>query len=298
MNKHGFCIQKNSVAKISVVIPAYRRAHLLGEALNSVLAQTCQDFEVVIVDDYSEDGGATRKTVESYCDSRFKYICLESNRGPAGARNAALPYCQGEYISFLDSDDLFRPRKLEIHAGILQDNPDVAMVYSDEFHLNYDGSLSERPVRADRVLPSGFIARDFFMESFIATMTVTLRRTVIAEMGGFDETLIWNEDDDLWFRIMLKYRVICAEYVSGIRRLHATNMSRDRDKMVWYQLQCITKYISSYVDFINANRELVSNRLTAIIRPYVLGSIRNLRIPTLQICKLYLKAIRQLHETK
>ena len=273
---------------VSVIIPTYRRAELLGEALQSVLAQTCQDFEVIIVDDHSEDDGATRKLIESFADDRLKYIYLENNRGPAGARNAAMPHCCGEYISFLDSDDLFQPRKLEIHAGILRSNPDVAMVYSDEYLLNIDGSLSEVSARANRILPSGFIAREFFMESFIATMTVTVRKTVFEEMAGFDETLIWNEDDDLWFRIMLKHRVLCSEYVSGVRRLHSSNMSRDRGEMVWYQFQCIVKYSKVYSVFTKDNTELMNYKLNKYIYRYLIECVKKLQMPRLQIIKIFI----------
>ncbi len=286
------------MANVSVIIPTYRRARLLGEALKSVLEQSFTDFEVIIVDDHSEDDGATLKVVKAFGEARFKYVYLHANRGPAGARNAALPHCHGEFLSFLDSDDLFRPCKLESHAALLRANPHVAMVYSDEYVVTNDGHLSAGAVRGNRILPSGFIAKEFFMESFIATMTVTLRRAVFAEMGGFDETLAWNEDDDLWFRIMMKYPVICSEYVSGIRRLHDSNMSRDRDRMVWHQLRCIANYINVYADFMHVNHDLAVGRLKSILRSYLLGKLGSRRLPSPTLLAFYLRTTRQLHGMK
>lgn len=286
------------MAKVSVIIPTFNREHVLAGALKSVLEQSYQNFEVIVVDDYSEDFETTKKVVQSFDDPRFKYVYLDANRGPSGARNAALPFCNGDYISFLDSDDIFRPRKLEVHVEILENNPDVAMVYSDEYVMDSNGEISKVPARAQRTqpLPSGFISKDFFMDSFIGTMTVTLRRSIFEEMGGFDESLLYNEDDDLWFRIMLNYKVICSDYVSGIRRLHGTNMSRDRGKMTYYQFKCISKYIRSYPLFIKENLELVKKRAWSLLKSYILSGYVPLKLPEMRVIKAYFELRKQLEK--
>lgn len=288
-----------SQTTVSVIIPTYNRSHVLADALQSVREQSYQDFEVIIVDDHSDDNEATKQLVLSLRDERFKYVYLKSNKGPSGVRNAALPLCTGKLISFLDSDDLWRSRKLEVHTAILQNNPDVAMVYSDEYVLSETGRVSEKPVHMDRnsPLPSGYIAREFFEDSFIGVMTVTLRRSVFEEMGGFDESMLYNEDDDLWFRIMLKYKVVCSDYVSGIRRLHETNMSRDRSKMVYYQLQCISKYFDCYPDFMKQNHDVVSRKVRSLLTTYFKWSVKSLNFPSLRVIGAYTRVRNHLKQS-
>lgn len=292
------------MTKVSVIIPTYQRALVLGEALKSLTEQTYSDFEAIIVDDHSLDSGATLKVVNCFKDSRFKYCYLGCNKGPSGARNAALPFCKGEYISFLDSDDLFRPRKLEVQVSILDSDPDVAMVYSDEYLLYHDGSFSQHPIREGKkqLMPSGYIAREFFQDSFIGTMTVTLRKSVIQELGGFDEKLIWNEDDDLWFRIMIRHKVKFSDYPAGIRRLHDNdnhnhnlgNMSKNRHKMVYYQFLTILKYFETEKDFMVQNTDIVRERTKKIMKEYINDyCLRRLYIPYFKNIYSYLKILNK-----
>jgi glycosyltransferase involved in cell wall biosynthesis len=288
--------------EVSVIIPTYRRSGLLAEALNSVLSQTFGDFEVVVVDDFSNDGGETEAIVKSFSESRFKYLCLDSRKGPAGARNAAFPYCEGKYLSFLDSDDLIRPEKLKNQIFILDNNPDVAMVYSDEYILYEHGGMSPEPSRKHRVppLPSGFIARDFFLDSFIGTMTVTLRKDVFEEAGGFDEELMLNEDDDLWLRIMIGQKVVCSDYPAGVRRLHnggvshEGNISRNRDKMVFYQYQCFFKYFATNEDFVRKNTDIFRLRASRIMLGYVKHCLTNFAAPKIRNIRLYYEIVKKI----
>jgi glycosyltransferase involved in cell wall biosynthesis len=285
---------------VSVIMPTYRRSGVLSGALESIQKQTFTDFDVVVADDHSEDDGQTERVVESLRDGRFRYLGLDHRHGPAGARNAASHLCRGEYLSFLDSDDLWMSQKLEDQLPVLKNDPEVAMVYSDEYTLASEGPNSDIPVRPQRrrPLPSGFIAREFFAESFIGTMTVTLRRSVFEEMGGFDESLMFNEDDDLWFRIMLRHKVVCSAYVSGVRRLHGTNMSVDRDEMTYYQFRTIAKYIGSYPDFIQENLELAKKRLNTIFGSYLVLNAKQHSLPRLKVVKAYLHVRNLLHRLK
>ncbi|TET45138.1 glycosyltransferase family 2 protein [candidate division TA06 bacterium] len=282
--------------EVSIIIPTYRRITILRKALNSVLQQTYQDFEAIVMDDHSEDEGRTKRVVDSLGDDRFRYVYLDEKKGPAGARNAALPFCRGKYISFLDSDDLLRPQKLEKQVEILEREPDVGMVYSDEYVMSIDGRLSPEPVRVHRVppLPSGRIARDFFSESFIGIDTVTLRKSIFIEMKGFDEKMIRNHDDDLWFRLMLKYKVVCSNYPAAIRRQHPGNISLDRTKMVYYQLQCIIKYIRIYPEFMDGNLVIVKQRLRSIMFGYVKSRLRDKMPPSARVVLAYVEILLRL----
>ncbi len=127
------------VMKVSVIIPTYNRGQLVVEALESVLKQTCQDFEVIIVDDGSTDD--TERLLSPFED-RIIYLRQE-NRGVNAARNKALKYANGEYIALLDSDDIWKMHKLDVEISILDKFPNAGFVYSDFSVLKPSGQLLE-----------------------------------------------------------------------------------------------------------------------------------------------------------
>ena len=113
--------------RVSVIIPTYNRADLLGEAIDSVLAQSYQDFEMIVADDGSTD--ETAMVASKYGD-KVRFLALPHRGQPAAPRNAGIAAATGEYISFLDSDDLYLPDKLALQVPALDENPKVGMVYS------------------------------------------------------------------------------------------------------------------------------------------------------------------------
>ena len=279
---------------VSVIIPVYNRLIYLNEAIESVLAQTYRPYEIIVVDDGSTVN--VMQKLEPYAGA-VTYL-REENRGLASARNFGTQRAQGEFFAFLDDDDMFRPEKLERQVTLLRDNPLVGLIYSDEYLIDKSGVMSETSLSRDRFppLPSGYIARDFFQDSFIGVMSVLVRRSIFEEMDGFDESLLYNEDDDLWFRILLKYPVICSEYVSGVRRLHDTNMSRDRTSMVYYQLDCIQKYIRCYPEFCLNNADAVKQRVRSLLNGYLIWNLKCHKLPSLRLLLKYRLANKQLQE--
>lgn len=276
---------------ISVIIPVNNRLTYIQAAIESVIAQTYHQCEILVVDDGSvvDVAGALRQLPVEVIFLR------QDHRGVAAARNLGVRSSRGEYVAFLDSDDLFMPEKLERQLAVFRSNPGAAMVYSDEYLLDEDGNISTSPLREGRVppLPSGWIAKDFFADSFIAMMTVLVRRTVFDEVGGFDECLLYNEDDDLWFRIMQKYPVICSDYISGARRLHDSNMSRDRNRMVYYQLKCIEKYFEDYPAFCIDNSVVVLKRIRSLFAGYLRWSLSGFHLPSYRVVTEYGRLERQ-----
>ena len=133
---------------ISVIIPAYNHAKYLSEAIQSVLNQTYQNFEILIVDDGSTDN--TRQVVQNYTDQRIKYIYQE-NRGLAASRNAGLRVTQGEYVAFLDADDIFLPHKLEVQLDWFEAHPSCGMVFSGFYFMN-DRGEPIKPFRPGSIL--------------------------------------------------------------------------------------------------------------------------------------------------
>jgi len=123
---------------VSVIISTYNRAHLIGRAIQSVLNQTYQDFEVIVVDDGSTDN--TEEIVKSFNDPRIRYIRHEKNKGAAAARNTGIKAARGKYIAFQDSDDEWLPEKLEKQMKVFENAPpEAGVVYTDMQRINEDG---------------------------------------------------------------------------------------------------------------------------------------------------------------
>ena len=194
---------------VSVIIPTYNRASMLREAIQSVLDQTYSDFEIIVVDDGSTDN--TGDVVSVFSDTRIRYV-FQENRGRSNARNHALSLARGEYIAFLDSDDLFLPSKLGIQVKALEDNPDYGMVYSHALRVDNQGrAIAGR--RYPRIKLSGRIYPELLYTrgSIITTPSVVMRSAILNEIGGFDERMDICEDLDLWRRVARRHRVLQIE---------------------------------------------------------------------------------------
>jgi glycosyltransferase involved in cell wall biosynthesis len=185
------------MAEVSVIMPAYNVAPYIGPAIESVLAQTEQDWEILVVDDGSTDESASIAEQYAARDSRVRLL-RQANGGISAARNRALRESTGAFIAILDSDDLWDPRYLEAQLGILRRHPEVDVVTGNGRFLGgrYHGQPA-RPWPDPRPQPT--LRHMLEDETSIFIMSV-LRRRVYETIGGFDETLRTNEDYDFWLR--------------------------------------------------------------------------------------------------
>lgn len=184
---------------ISVVIPTYNRAHCLGSAINSVITQTYKDFEIIVVDDGSTDN--TKEVVQPYL-SDIKYICQE-NKGVSAARNKGIMAAKGTWVAFLDSDDEWLPRKLELQVADLHQHPDAILSCTNVEFGGIDGATSVdyfKECLAVNFKGTQFIREPLF-KSYACTSTVMARRSYIQVVGMFNEELSIYEDIDLFFRL-------------------------------------------------------------------------------------------------
>ena len=209
-----------STAKlVSVVIPTYNRAAFIAAAVESVLQQDWPALEVIVVDDGSSDG--TRAILDAIADPRLRVI-YQANQGRSRARNVALTVARGDYIAFLDSDDLFLPGKLSRQVAWLETNPDFGMVYTASDCIDTVGDRLGHTYRAD-VGGDIYAEVAFFLPVTITLPTVMLRREVLATVGLFDEEMSRFEDTDMWRRIAKRYRVGALPEVTCLVRTHADN---------------------------------------------------------------------------
>lgn len=186
--------------QISIIMPAFNAAGTIRESIESALHQTCRDFELLVTDDGSSDD--TLKIADSIGDSRVKVIRC-SHAGAAAARNHGIARARGEFICFLDADDLWAPTKLERQLDALRASPESALAYGWSDLVNQQGGLL---FRGGHVSVSGSVRDKLFVYNFIECgSNPMVRRIALDAVGWFDEKLIGGEDWDLWQRIAARY---------------------------------------------------------------------------------------------
>ena len=196
--------------KVSVVIPTFNRANELGRAIASVLAQSFQDFELIIVDDASSD--ATPAIIASIDDPRVRFIQHEVNQGGSAARNTGIKASLGEYIAFLDSDDEWLPNKLQLQVDKFACSPsDVGVVYTGR-EVVCDGET----VKVLFAQQEGDLRKKLLQGNCVGTTSsVMVKQTSLIQSGLFDERLPAAQDLDLWIRLsrICKFRELPAPLV-------------------------------------------------------------------------------------
>lgn len=184
---------------VSIIIPTFNRRDYLPIALDSVLAQTYTDYEIIVIDDGSSDD--TRDILLPYAQ-RIRYFYQE-NRGIAGARNRGIAESRGACIALLDSDDYWLPRKLERQMALLKENPQWGMVATRCSSIAADGRFRKQ----NRPGKSGWVLTDLFRSNFIRTSSALITRECLDRIGLFDTSLPECEEYDLWLRIAHRYPI-------------------------------------------------------------------------------------------
>lgn len=189
--------------KVSVIIPTYNSSKFICDAIDSVLNQNYRNFEIIIIDDGSTDD--TKEKLIKY-ESKINYY-YKKNGGPASARNYGVQRSQGEYICFLDADDIFLPKKLEIQVSLLDQyrHAGIGLLYSDFFCIDeYDYTILKYYKCKD--FSSHKKALQYlYLHNYINTSTVMVKKDYINQIGLFDEELRYLEDYDLWIRLGMEH---------------------------------------------------------------------------------------------
>ncbi len=214
---------------VSVVIPTYNRVQFLVDAIDSVMNQTCQDFEIIVTDDGSTDG--TVEKISSLYPS-VRLLIGEHTGRPSDVRNRGIIAAQGEYVAFLDDDDLWHPSKLEQQVALLEGTRHVAFVYSDVRFLFPDG-LSSGPVLSQQQMRGAQLFDQLLEDCFIYPSTVLVHRQTLEHVGGFDETLAIVEDYDLWLRLAQCTPAACVPKPLVYIRHHGSKISQLRELLVF-----------------------------------------------------------------
>jgi glycosyltransferase involved in cell wall biosynthesis len=228
---------------VSVIIPTYNSAAFLPQAVESVIRQTYDNFEIIVVDDGSTDD--TEAVLTPYRDviRYFKKV----NGGPSAARNLGIAQAQGELIAFQDADDLWLPDKLQLQTDHFRENPQLGVVFTGSERFDESGLLDSNIRKGYRV-PTGMIFDRLLTEHFIAMPSVMVRRSCFAEVGLFEESLIGNEDFNLYLRLARKYAFGFINRVLVRIRVHKNNLSDNLDRMCEDEIKNLEKIAQMFPD--------------------------------------------------
>jgi glycosyltransferase involved in cell wall biosynthesis len=213
MDFQGCDMAATDLPLVSFIIPAYNSRHYVCEAVDSCLAQTYPNGEVIVVDDGSTDG--TPDLLHERYGDRIRLI-RQANRGAAGARNTGILAARGEFIQYCDSDDRLLPHKVQAGWDLFQQKPEIVLVYAVAQIVRFD-DMTEVPL-PDRQLPSGDVFCLLLKENVVGTSTVMARRQAVLDVGGFDEVLKVAEDWDLWLRMAARWPFAAINEVLTIYR--------------------------------------------------------------------------------
>ncbi len=224
---------------ISVVIPTYNRAFFIKAAIDSVLSQIFRDFELIVVDDGSTDD--TSGLLLSY-GTKIKVI-TKANKGPSAARNRGIKAAKGQWIAFLDSDDVWKPDKLEKQVQFIKDNPDIKICQTEEIWIRNGKRVNPRKKHE---MHSGWIYEQCLPLCIVSPSSVMIHREVFEKVGFFDETMLACEDYDLWLRIAPHYPIcLVREKLIVKQGGHADQQSRVVPSLDCLRIKAITKSLES-----------------------------------------------------
>ena len=210
---------------VSVILPTSNRVHLLPRAVQSVLAQSFSDWELMVVDNGSTDGtGALMRRFQEK-DRRIRYL-TEVKKGLSRARNLGLREAKGEFIAFLDDDDEWLPEKLSRQVAFLESHPEIGLLYSCAYVKDAKGvAIGLKPSAAPV-----FTFEELIERNSIPILTVMVRHHCIEKVGGFDNDLALSEDYDLWLRISKEFSIGFLPETLAVYHTHGENMS-----MKWFE---------------------------------------------------------------
>ncbi len=207
------------MARVTVLIPTYNRAAMIGDALEGVFAQTYTDYEVLVVDDGSTD--ETEEMLRPWME-RLRY-CKKENGGVSSARNFGLRQIETEYVAFLDSDDRWEPTFLHVVMAKLRENPELGLVTTGRV-------VEPRGVKRPSIRKAcleGHLYQELFFKNFVTTSAVVAQRACFDKVGGFKEEFRQAGDYDMWLRISQSYPIAFLKEYLCRHRSHAQNLTND-----------------------------------------------------------------------
>lgn len=223
---------------VSIIICAYNAQDFIGETLQTVLAQTYANTEIIVVDDGSTDG--TADIVHSQ-GSRIRYT-FQKNQGLSSARNTGLGICTGVYIVFFDADDLMPADRIARQATYMQRHPDLGLSFVDYHNFTEDGPVDgthfqtcprlQQVLQGQNEIILASACEDLLHENFGISGTMMIHRSMLSYVSGFDKDLRASEDLNFYYRLARHTHVGVVNTVGMLRRLHGNNLSHHLPTML------------------------------------------------------------------
>ena len=230
--------------QVSIITPLYNGERYIAEAIESALKQTFDDFELLIVNDGSTD--SSREIVEHYLDDpRVRYFEKE-NGGVASARNFALQKAKGEWIGFLDQDDMWLPHKLEQQIDYINKNPEISLLHSPQIYVDSDGCTIHHYPKDFVKKISGFCFKELFEGNKIAVLSVLVKKESLDQIGGFSVENSRADDYQVWLEISYCSQLGFTEDALVKYRVHDSNESHNHLKMELAELGVINHFLNKY----------------------------------------------------
>ncbi len=251
--------------KVSVVIPVYNCAGLIDKSLDSVLNQTYKDYEIIIVNDGSTD--ATESVLTNYIKKYPGIIkCFtQENGGSAKARNTAIAHSQGEYIAFLDSDDIWTVNKLEKQMKVIDKDRSINFVFSNARLINHIGEdLNRLYINGDvDVIRTYPLFDQLLLKNYIPLSSIVIKRDILNSLGGFEENLWWCEDYNFLLRVVKKVNVFEMQEELVLYRLSLQSKSKNLLNRHKETTELINKYRPGCITKNQRFNDLIRKRLSA-----------------------------------
>lgn len=262
--------------KVSVILPTYNRPDRLTEALQSILRQTCQDFEIVVVNDGGTDVGAT---VAALNDGRIMYIQHDRNRGLAASRNTGLTAASGTYIAYLDDDDRYLPNHLETLVSVL-DQGEYKVAYTDAWRV-HEQVVDNRHIEIGRDVPYSydFNAAHLLVSNYFPVLCMMHRRDCLEQVGRFDESLYAHEDWDLWIRMatVFPFKHMPCTTAEFSWRTDGSSMTSATQETYWRTTEIIYRKYRPHAERINGVLRAQQQRLE---------ELRHVRSEQTRVCSI------------
>ncbi|NEP60707.1 MAG: glycosyltransferase [Symploca sp. SIO2G7] len=271
---------------ISVIIPAYNAEDTIKETVVSILNQTFTDFELIVINDGSQD--STLEVVSSISDSRIRVFSY-SNAGVSAARNRGIAEARGEYISFIDADDLWTSDKLESQLTALQANAQAAVAYSWTDWIDESGQFL-RP--GSHIKSNGNVYSELLFRDFVASGSNPLiRKEAFTKVGGFDESLTPAADWEMWLRLANKYEFVNVPAAQILYRVSPNSMSANIWRMEAESLAIIDRAFAQGAESLQSlKKQVLGERYKYLTLKAVEGKLERKR--GLSAARFFWQAIR------
>lgn len=239
-------ILENRFPMVSVVIATYNTAKYLPEAVRSVLLQTYNNYEIIVVDDGSTDG--TDEVMEQFQSEEKVHYYVLKHGGQAKTKNAGIMASKGDFVAFLDADDFWTIDKIEKQLPCFNRNDNIGIVYTNLTVLDQDGG---NRTSSDRKYYNGKITEPLLMDNFVTGMTSMVRRECFDVCGLFDETLPMGIDYDLWLRLSTKYDFYYLNESTYVYRLWEGQLSKDYKTRMECSIRILNKFFNDFPDIVS-----------------------------------------------